>query len=459
MKRRRQWIALLLCPVLLLSGCAAGSSLKSGAADDVPDAALAEEAKKSAEEGKSLLANGGPAVPEAAGEPEMAADAGAGAPGSDDAGIVLNYKDDPVKTGEWDGVPAEPIDGTPGEGETDTLIPGQGLVLTAAEWNDNRNWPFFTNLVSSGRIRFPSFGIDPRQRVPVQLTDADGSPLANECVQLLDGEDTVLWTARSDKDGNAYLFFGPNQRPSRVVCGDKEAPVPLTQARSDTQSHISVQIVEPIQLTVEQSAPAAEELQVMFIVDTTGSMGDELAYLQKDFSAIAHRVGSDGVRYAVSFYRDEGDEYVTRHNEFTSDVAQVQAQLNAEFAGGGGDTPEAVAEVLTECLKERSDWAENSVKLAFLIFDAPPHEGKEETLQAAVQAAAAKGIHLIPVVASNAERETELFGRALAICTNGSYVFLTDDSGVGESHLEPIVGNYEVEKLQDLIVRIIEQSR
>ena len=150
---------------------------------------------------------------------------------------------------------------------------------------------------------------------------------------------------------------------------------------------------------------------------------------------------------------------MTRHNEFTSDVAQVQAQLNAEFAGGGGDTPEAVAEVLTECLKERSDWAENSVKLAFLIFDAPPHEGKEEALQAAVQAAAAKGIHLIPVVASNAERETELFGRALAICTNGSYVFLTDDSGVGESHLEPIVGNYEVEKLQDLIVRIIEQSR
>ena len=207
------------------------------------------------------------------------------------------------------------------------------------------------------------------------------------------------------------------------------------------------------------SAPAQTGMQIMFIVDTTGSMGDELAYLQKDFSAIAERVGSQGVRYSVSFYRDEGDEYVTRHSDFSSDVAEIQAKINAEYADGGGDTPEAVAEVLTECLKDRDDWDETSVKLAFLIFDAPPHGGKEAELQAAVSAAAEKGIRLIPVVASNADRETELFGRAAAILTGGTYVFLTDDSGIGESHLEPIVGNYEVELLQDLIVRVIDEYR
>ena len=66
---------------------------------------------------------------------------------------------------------------------------------------------------------------------------------------------------------------------------------------------------------------------------------------------------------------------------------------------------------------------------------------------------------LVPVVASNAERGTELFGRAAAIMTGGTYVFLTDDSGIGDSHLEPIVGSYEVELLQDLIVRVIEEYR
>ena len=150
---------------------------------------------------------------------------------------------------------------------------------------------------------------------------------------------------------------------------------------------------------------------------------------------------------------------MTRTNGFTSDVAEVQAKINAEYADGGGDTPEAVAEILTACLKDQSAWDENAVKLAFLIFDAPPHEGKEAALQAAVRAAAEKGIRVIPVVASNADRETELFGRALAILTGGSYVFLTDDSGVGDSHLEPIVGNYEVELLQDLIVRVIDEYR
>ena len=73
----------------------------------------------------------------------------------------------------------------------------------------------------------------------------------------------------------------------------------------------------------------------------------------------------------------------------------------------------------------------------------------------AVRSAAARGIHLIPVVSSGAERDVELFGRAIAICTNGTYVFLTDDSGVGDSHLEPMVGDYTVELLHDVIVRII----
>ena len=87
------------------------------------------------------------------------------------------------------------------------------------------------------------------------------------------------------------------------------------------------------------------------------------------------------------------------------------------------------------------DWKEDSVKLAFLIYDAPPHDGKEKELIAAAQKASERGIRLIPVVASDNDRDTELFGRALAITTGGTYVFLTDDSGIGNSHEEPIIGS------------------
>ena len=342
-------------------------------------------------------------------------------------------------------------------------VPGEALKLTAAEWNDNRNWPFFTNLINAGTIEFPSFGLDPRNRIEVLVT-VDSTlavviPCVNETVTLLDPDGKVLWTARTDKTGTAYVFWAEGQTPDRVVCGEASAPVNVPEAGSDPQGQTTMKRLDNVVLHSSGTAPAQTGLQVMFIVDTTGSMVDEIAYLQKDFSAIAERVGNDGVTWSVNFYRDEGDDYVTRTNGFSSDVAEIQAKINAEYADGGGDTPEAVAEILTECLTENGEWRDDAVKLAFLIFDAPPHEGREAALQAAVKAAAEKGVQLIPVVASNAERDTELFGRALAILTNGTYVFLTDDSGVGDSHLEPIVGDYEVELLQDLIVKIIERYR
>ena len=49
----------------------------------------------------------------------------------------------------------------------------RAIVLTAAEWNDNENWPFFTNLVNAGTISFPSFGIDPRNRIDAWAAEVD----------------------------------------------------------------------------------------------------------------------------------------------------------------------------------------------------------------------------------------------------------------------------------------------
>ena len=206
----------------------------------------------------------------------------------------------------------------------------------------------------------------------------------------------------------------------------------------------------------EHASVSYQKTEVMFILDTTGSMGDEITYLQKDFSAIAGEVADENMMFSVNFYKDDGDNYVTRCNAFTDDISAVQSTLNQEYAEGGGDTPEAVAKILDAVITNGS-WSADANKIAFLIFDAPPHSGadNEAALQTAVASAASQGIRLVPVVASNAERETELFGRAIAIMTNSNYVFLTDDSGIGNSHLEPIIGEYQVELLHDIIVRNI----
>ena len=72
-----------------------------------------------------------------------------------------------------------------------------------------------------------------------------------------------------------------------------------------------------------------------------------------------------------------------------------------------------------------------------------------------VKALAAEGVRLIPVASSGVNTETEFLLRSWAVMTGGTYTFLTDHSGVGNSHLEPTVGEYEVEKLNDLMVRLL----
>ena len=62
---------------------------------------------------------------------------------------------------------------------------------------------------------------------------------------------------------------------------------------------------------------------------------------------------------------------------------------------------------------------------------------------------------MFPVAASGVDKPTEFLFRAMAAMTGGKYVFLTDDSGVGNSHEEPDITGYTVEKLNDLMVREI----
>ena len=106
------------------------------------------------------------------------------------------------------------------------------------------------------------------------------------------------------------------------------------------------------------------------------------------------------------------------------------------------------------------DWSSPAkTRIAFLLLDAPPHHESLviSDLQNSIITAAQKGIKVIPITASGIDKETEFLMRFFSITTNGTYVFITNDSGIGNDHLEPSVGAYEVEFLNDLIVRLIKE--
>ena len=92
-----------------------------------------------------------------------------------------------------------------------------------------------------------------------------------------------------------------------------------------------------------------------------------------------------------------------------------------------------------------------------MLLDAPAHHNTDviNSLHSSIANYAKNGILLIPIAASGADKNTEFMLRFFAISTGGTYVFITDNSGVGGQHTEPSVGKFQVEKLNELIVRLI----
>lgn len=332
-------------------------------------------------------------------------------------------------------------------------------MLTGGEWRDNSNYMFWRSLFSqrsdwSGVMR--DWQIDTLSRVFVRV-NGNGSPAPGLTVKLFSGS-TELWSAVTDSRGEAFLFpgifYGQKYTPDTIqveLASGKKVTQKVPENYNDTDIAIEVDVSE--------ASHVRTQLDLMFMIDTTGSMGDELAFIQKELENVIERVSKStqaDISLSVNFYRDEGDDYVVRDFEFTKNIDQAIRDLSVQRASGGGDYPEAVTKALANGVSGHQ-WRSGSEKLMFLVLDAPPHrDDAVKELAGIIKSAAQTGIRIIPVASSGVDTDTEYLCRSMAIATGGTYTFLTDDSGIGFSHLEPTVGAYEVEKLNDMIVRIID---
>jgi hypothetical protein len=187
-------------------------------------------------------------------------------------------------------------------------------------------------------------------------------------------------------------------------------------------------------------------------------MGDELAYLNSEFKTIASTLATRfphvHQRYGLVVYRDRGDEYVARTFDFTALVDEFRSRLGAQRAAGGGDYPEAMEVGLEHAVKLQ--WrTTDTARVIFLVADAPPHSHDIGKAMAAADALRKKGVAIYPLACSGYDPACELVMRSCAMLTGGQFLFLTDDSGVGEAHGEPHIPSYRVERQGPLMVRMV----
>lgn len=339
--------------------------------------------------------------------------------------------------------------------------PAQAGLLTAGEWDDLQNWSFWLNLLDDSKwAKMPEiWQMDTRKRIPVVVTGPQGR-LADAPLELLDAQGQVLFQARTNANGEAQLFadlLPQNQGSAQRL----QLRLSLGEESQSQEVQLPVSAQEPILFESQQDLSPAVYADLMLSVDTTGSMGDELEYLKAELKNVASRISAQNtqelkLRLSANFYRDTSDAYVVRSFPFTENSDTLVEQLSQQSAQGGGDFPEAVDVALVDAVDEHQ-WSPTArARLLFLVLDAPPHQDDQslKRLHTSLERAAAKGIRIIPVASSGIDKETEFLLRMMAQATGGRYVFLTDDSGIGNPHLKPTVGQYTVEKLNDLMVRV-----
>jgi len=404
--------------------------------------------------GSGAAPTGAPPPPAEA--PAPAKDESVSAPG-DGFGAVLVPKKRAKRKGRTDDFPGRPQPFA-------QPAPPSASPLRASSTDDNADFDLFLKFLARWSDRPDTASkqqfLDVRDRRYIKVVDRDGKPVPGAEVEIRASQGGgVIYAGTTYGDGQVPFY-------PRVYDRERKAGDFLVEVRYDgkrvsrpwpnTEAARSGSI--EVRLDVARERALLMALDVMFIIDTTGSMGDEIDRIKASLLNVTEKLRGlqqeFDLRYGGVLYRDVSDSYLTATHPFTGDIEAFDRALKTVAADGGGDTPESLNQGLAQAIHGVA-WRPGAAKVAFLIADAPPHMDYEDDVPygESLKDALAIGVRIHSVAASGLDPFGTLVFRQTAQFTRGKFIFIEYGSSAASAAQHGVTGQVQSNNLDDIIFR------
>ncbi|HSV98161.1 MAG TPA: VWA domain-containing protein [Spirochaetota bacterium] len=348
--------------------------------------------------------------------------------------------------------------------ETDRPAPPSASGLKAGFSDDNKQFNYFVNFQDKYGEQVRHYPINIRERISIRVIDSGKRSIANAKIEVF-YKKKALVSGKTYSDG-IYLFF-PSEYDTKYT--SFRATVTVGQLKRevlfDRQGKREITVPMEMERPVQKNVP----LDIVFILDTTGSMGEEISRLKSTIEIINLNLASlstrPKIRFGMVLYKDKDDEYLTKIVPLTGDLDKFRSELDRVNASGGGDEPEDLQSALQDTIKKIA-WNTDGIRLAYIITDAPPHldYGQEYTYATAAKDARRAGIKIFSVGTGGLNLMGEYILRQIAQYTSAAYIFLTyGEKGESEGGREGSVShhtgaNFQTDKLESIIIRLTKEE-
>lgn len=335
----------------------------------------------------------------------------------------------------------------------------QSSGLKAGFADDNQQFSYFVRFLKQYAKQARHYPLPIQERIWLQVVDTNHRPILNAQVQVSENK-KILDFGRTYADGSFFIY------PLVIGLKGNKIHVVIDYHGSHKEFDLDRKGLRKVQvqLNVHRETFQQIPLDLLFVLDATGSMGEEIERLKNTIEIINDNLvvltPKPDIRFGMVVYRDKSDDFDTLRVPFTRDLQAFQTQLTKIRAQGGGDTPEDLQAALQMAV-QKMHWSDRAIRLGFIITDAPPHldYGQTYTYISAAKEAKQKGIKFFSVGTGGLDINGEYILRQIAQFTYGKYIFLTygekgeSEGGHPGSVSHHTGSNFQTDKLEAIIIR------